>query len=744
MIPDMSRQVLRPVAGRASRWRRIMTFGFLSLGLAVSGGAATTVFESNFQYPAYGLGLLSGQNGWYSALAYSTNAAQLVAGGGGQILQLKGPLVQSNGPILYECEFLNSLSNYDPVGAGTPVVTVSGDLWLNLGPAAGAASWLNASLVLNDQNGNPFAATMIDRHGMVSGENLAGTNVVVWSGLTATNGFHNLRADLNFTNHQITFYLDGVPYGTALFNLAASNLLGSVGLILQSSNPLDSSLFAANVSVTAAANVAPRTCALTIAKVVTCLPDGTPGTPSIGEDYGLLATVNVAGNTAGPFRMKWTMANTTFYFDNINLSPGNGYTFEALFDLNLDDPIPFTVTIDPDDISGNTNFTSNTFSGTFTPVAPATPTNLYAPRMMHGLESYSLGFASGTIQNLYLAMGEPTSHGAQCIVSTTDATNGSVVITAPYGEPVFLMAPSNVPSQNYQGTNYFTAQLSRVSANAALLRTNTWAGLGAMTTNWTVWLAPDARNESTNVVISNFVAQALPANYRTTMTPYDAARTLHRAVMRALTYQSPPFHIDAVGVLQDGVADCGGYSSLLVSSLRQIGIPARCISGFREGDAVWHIRVEFHLPGVNWIVDDATDGNAADPTGTYAFYFGNLDNSDGFFAMDTGDSHEMSFADLEFLQVPNYLWYGTGFNTYFTYDGYLGPNGVLALTNGTPGNLNFSLRDVPGEGTVVLQNSTNLVNWLPIATNTAAGQTLNYSYPRAGKAPQFYRTLVSP
>lgn len=30
------------------------------------------------------------------------------------------------------------------------------------------------------------------------------------------------------------------------------------------------------------------------------------------------------------------------------------------------------------------------------------------------------------------------------------------------------------------------------------------------------------------------------------------------------------------------------------------------------------IRVEFHLPGVECLITDPTDGNSADPTGTYA------------------------------------------------------------------------------------------------------------------------------
>jgi hypothetical protein len=137
------------------------------------------------------------------------------------------------------------------------------------------------------------------------------------------------------------------------------------------------------------------------------------------------------------------------------------------------------------------------------------------------------------------------------------------------------------------------------------------------------------------------------------MTPYDTARSLHQTVMKTLTYEEPPPHIDAVGVLQDGIADCGGYSALLVACLRNVGIPARCISGFRQGEQIPHVRVEFHLPGTEWIVADPTDGNTNDPTGTYAYDFGITSDSDRYIAVDAGDAHILPYYTFEFIQIPN-------------------------------------------------------------------------------------------
>jgi transglutaminase-like putative cysteine protease len=492
--------------------------------------------------------------------------------------------------------------------------------------------------------------------------------------------------------------------------------------------------------------VARAQCDLQIVSAGPCLADGTPGVPKVGDDYGLRITVNVAGTPAAPFRIRWTIANVTNYFDNISLGPGNGYWLYFVYPLPLDDAIPWTVVLDPDGVTGDTNTANNAASGTFTPNPPTTPTDFFAPRQMHGSETYLVSFqtGSGTIGNLYVLMGQPTSHGAQSVQSVSAPPGSQAVVTPPYGAPLFQLAWTNVPAATFQGTDYFNVQLSRARANPTLLRTNTWASLASLGSNWTQWLVPDNLLETTNPLVVSFVQASLPANYRTTMTPYDTARALHQAVMRRLTYQSPPYHIDAVGVLQDGVADCGGYSSLFASSLRSVGIPARWIAGFREGDSVWHVRVEFHLPGVEWIDADPTDGNSVDPTGSYAYYFGYVPNADSFLAVDFGEEHVLPYGEFDFVQPANWWWNGGA--AYQSYDSQatLQPNGVLALTNSPPGAIQFYLNDPPSEGTVVIETSTDLQAWRPIATNAATGNPLAYSFPSTNRPAGLFRAKVVP
>jgi transglutaminase-like putative cysteine protease len=485
-------------------------------------------------------------------------------------------------------------------------------------------------------------------------------------------------------------------------------------------------------------------CDLQIKSAGPCLADGSDGIPHVGDVYGLKVVIKIVGNPNQPFRIKWTLANVTYYYDNINVGPGDGWWWPFFWPMDLDDPIPWSVTLDPDGISGDTNLVNNTASGTFTPIPPSTAVDFYAPRMMRASETSLLSFGSGIIPNLWVIFGIPTTHGAQRAMTVTGPPNGRYVVAPPYNVPLFEIARTNVPGTMFQDTNFFTVQLNRVRVNPTLLRSVTWSNLDTMTTEWTQWLAPDLMCQSTNSQIASFVQQSLPANYQSSLTPYDTARTLHRAVMKKLTYGTPPPSGDAVSVLQAGVGDCGAFSALLTACLRNVGIPARRISGFRQGDTVWHIRVEFHLPGSEWLVADPTDGNGADPTGTYAHDFGCIANADSFLAVDTGDAHVMPYYNFVNLQVPNFLWNGGAALNSRICLSYLQGISALWPSNVNAGSFRFYMSDVPSTGSVVIETSTNLVGWLPVATNPAAGNPLSYSFSATNKPRSFFRAKMTP
>jgi hypothetical protein len=486
-------------------------------------------------------------------------------------------------------------------------------------------------------------------------------------------------------------------------------------------------------------------CDLQIISAGPCLANAAAGTPNVGDSYALKVTFRVVGTPTNHFRVKFELANTTWYTSYINGQSGGNYWYWYWNTLALDDAMPWRITLDPDGLSGDTQLANNTTNGMFTPTPPTNAVDIYAPRTMHGFQSSVFTFqpGSGTIGYIHVLFGVPTSHGAQSIIATAGSTNGSSVVTAPYGVPVFQITRTNVPAATFQDTNTFVAQLNKIRVNPGILRTNTWANMSTLTTNWTQWLTSDSMCESTNSQIVSFVQQALPSNYQTTMTPYDTARTLHRAVMKALKYQYPPLHGDAVRVMQDGIADCGGFSALLTACLRNVGIPARRISGFFQG-ASMHVRVEFHLPGTEWLVADPTYGNGADSTGTYAYYFGYVPNANSFLAVDVGDIHVLSYHTFAFIQVPNWWWSGGATLNSNGSTSYFQPDGILRMTNSPKGYISFYLTDVPSQGAVVVQTSTNMMDWSAVVTNSASGTNINYSFPATNAVRGFYRANVIP
>ena len=307
----------------------------------------------------------------------------------------------------------------------------------------------------------------------------------------------------------------------------------------------------------------------------------------------------------------------------------------------------------------------------------------------------------------------------------------------------------------FQDTESFIVTTSRMRGNPGILRKVTWAEIQNLSAPWTQWIEPDQADESTDPAITSFVQQSLPADYLTTLTPYDTARRLHRAVAAKLTYQSPPLHGDAVNVLKDGVADCGGFATLLTSCLRNVGIPARTIEGFWQGTNEWHVRTEFHLPGVEWLMADATASNANDPTGTYAYDFGYVPDADSYVAMDVSDSHLLLNNDFWGIQVPNWWWTGGATYTSGSSQGILEPlpfivskgmaysqtsqNGVPSfsgyrfnaglLTSSTGASDSGSLTSPAGSGTpVTVLGKTGWNGSLGVSHDFAGAPAMNNTY----------------
>jgi len=475
--------------------------------------------------------------------------------------------------------------------------------------------------------------------------------------------FAALATSTNSTNTSLLISSDGMNWGAYSITDGATNgLLIGNGQILRFNGSTNAPMQLAAIS--------PLTCNISIAGGGPCRvsSNNTPLTnelPHVGEIYPLYIQLNVTG-TAQPFDLVLEMgAQTTTYSITNSLKTGAGYWWWFPFNSNLDGSIPWKITVDPNNSSGNTNI-SNTISGTFSPIPPSTAVYTYNTNFVKASETNILNFqaGSGTINNLAIMMGSPPDLPTQIMLSTNLPPNAQVITTASQGIKVCQISYTNVLAQTFTNTESFTAKLSSLAVNSSLLKQITWSQLqNGIDASLLPFTQPSALVQSTDPQISAFVTSHLTSNYQATLSPYEAARELHKAVAGYMSYNGITFFgLSALDGLKSKQGGCGNYATLLTACLRNIGIPAKLISGFRLGENAFHVRVEFYLPSAGWIIADACDCNSVDPTGSYAYYFGNVDNANQFFAIDSGDSKFVNWGntsiDCQFLQIGTFLWSG--------------------------------------------------------------------------------------
>lgn len=390
--------------------------------------------------------------------------------------------------------------------------------------------------------------------------------------------------------------------------------------------------------------------------------------PHVGEIYPLRIQLNVTG-TAQPFDLKLSMGAQTITWQITNsLSSGNGYWWWFPFNSNLDGEIPWQITVDPEKTSGNTNPLS-TISGAFSPIPPATAVYTYNTNFVMASETNVLSFqqGSGTIQNLMVVMGASPDLPTQTSLATNLPANSQVITTTPQGIPACIVSYTNVASQSFTNVVRFSAKVASVAVNSGLLSQISWSQLtNSIGPNMISFIQSNDVIQSSNPLITSFVNSNLPANYKNILSPYETAQELHKAVAKHITYTTPSPSFTALDVLISKKGDCGTYATLLTACLRNVGIPAKFIAGFWTND--WHCRTEFFLPSAGWILADACFCNRLDPTGTYAYYFGNATDANEFFAIDSGDSKlipwNSTFYNFSCLQTANFFWSGGA--TYIT------------------------------------------------------------------------------
>lgn len=409
-------------------------------------------------------------------------------------------------------------------------------------------------------------------------------------------------------------------------------------------------------------------CDLKITSCYICDANGNAYAPKVGDTYFVRVNWTVTGTPKAQYKVRFSIANQRHDWGMLPASPGSYYGYWG-WTLPLDGTIPFKVTLDPANVTGDTNLANNVFSGKFIPVAPATAVEYFNPLTMNGTETFTVNWnTGGEVDHGFTLMGCPATDSYQVVDSASAPVGSQKVSTSPANDPVWqtnhgLFKPS--PNNNrWADTTSFTVTCSSSRVNMTMLRAATWAELANLAPEYKVWTNADSWVQSNDPAIGAFVNSIIPASSLPNMKPYDAARKLYSAIVKRTIYTTPVSAFDALTVLNGKQGDCGGFSDLICACFRHIGIPSRTICGWWKGQDQWHCMAEFYLPGCGWVIADGSQCKVwFDPTGSYPYCFGAHTYLNEFCAVTRGTDHHTANFQVTELQCGWYYWWGSGAST---------------------------------------------------------------------------------
>ncbi len=416
-------------------------------------------------------------------------------------------------------------------------------------------------------------------------------------------------------------------------------------------------------------NPAKAGCDLKITSATFVDSKGKAHNPKFGETYNLKVTWSVTGKPKAAYSILFKVAGETYKWTGLKSGAGTGYTGMTGFNLELDGEIPFSVTLDPDKTSGDTKTTNNIIKGTLKPTPPSIALEYFNPVARQAVESCAIAWnIGGTVSTGYLLFGQPVTSSFQTVNSAIGPQPNVTENSTPTGDPVWKSVRNSftpaVGNQVWPGQSVFNVTVSGARTSIAKLRAVTWAKETGFPATVTPYLAPNTWVQSTDPAITAFVKTILPANYKTTMTPYDAAKKIYMAVVKRTVYETPAIQ-DAKTTLSIKKGDCGSFTNLCSACFRSIGIPSRSNSGFWVGTNQWHVNGEFYLQGIGWIPFDPSESRLFDTSGTYPYFFGSIAALNQFCAVSRGEDHRMGADQTTTTQVGQLFFTGTA--TYLPY-----------------------------------------------------------------------------
>ena len=323
--------------------------------------------------------------------------------------------------------------------------------------------------------------------------------------------------------------------------------------------------------------------------------------------------------------------------------------------MPCDGPIAVSATLDPNKVSGDSNFTNNSIAGSFTPTMPTVGQEFFNTRQLVATHNATVSWSGGSLNSLTLSLGMPTTESFQSLVLSNPPSFFNVYSSAPFAYPIATRTISKPSGTSFSVSHTFTVQSSASRTNRSILDGVSWASLTGISSAIKLYTQPEKFIESNDSTITAFVSSALPTNYKTALTPAQAARQLYLAVARLITNQKTGT-LSAVAALKTKTADSAGMTALYVACLRNIGIPARLVSGWTTGatGANWS---EMYLPNIGWIAQDVALCNGISRYGNYAYYFGVMPDLNTRCAVQRGTTFTVN--NLTFYAVQGIAYYAT-------------------------------------------------------------------------------------
>lgn len=386
---------------------------------------------------------------------------------------------------------------------------------------------------------------------------------------------------------------------------------------------------------------------------------GNAFTPRVGDSTYVTVQFDVTGNLNKPYSIAIDNGYTSRVTPALNFgigSPGRYRVTWGPFPMLMDKEHRFTVVLDSTNNTPDANRSNNNLSFTIKPSSANQAIEFYNAQNLEANHWLSAEFSGSAPRSITTWVPQATSGGFQQILRNVTPSGFATQLSTPFSQPTLTRDQSN-PGYRVNTSTGFSARVQSVRVQSDTLRKVRFTSLTSEMTNW---LRSETFVQVADANIKNFVSQSLPSNYKASMSVYDTAETLYRAILKRSRYSYVPgTNPDAVATFKSGAGDCGALSSLFVASCRAAGIPARTVTGFSLGSNQWHVWAEFNVKDYGWVPVDLAYAEGMMPNGDQPIYFGVIPELNQRVATSYGFDHQIGSRSMGVLQSAAMWWSGS-------------------------------------------------------------------------------------